>query len=87
MDFERAVAAFQRKRKGRDLHDAKREAYRAMLKEYEQMKYANVGGKRVERQITQEKIDRREKEKQEEKVILADTEELLKFVDIKLETE
>lgn len=84
MDFEKAVAAFQRKKKGQNLADKKREAYRAMLADYQTLKYAPaVGGVRKEREITQELI---EKKAEEKKAVEIDTiaDSLIDFVDIEI---
>jgi hypothetical protein len=63
-DFDKAVAAFTKKKKSQDVATLKRDAYRKLLKEYNEMKYGPaVGGVRKERQITQELIDRREADK------------------------
>lgn len=63
-DFDKAVAAFTKKKKAADVASLKRDAYRKLLKEYNEMKYGPaVGGVRKERQITQEVIDKREADK------------------------
>lgn len=60
-DFEKAVAAFQKKKNPRTEREAKREAYKKVLKEYVKLKYGfNAPGVRVERPITQERIERAE---------------------------
>lgn len=82
MDFEKAVAAFTRKKKSQDLASMKREAYRAMLKDYQSMKYTPAsGGVRREREVTQEMIDKRVEEK---KAVQVDTvtSSLMDFVDL-----
>lgn len=87
MDFDKAVAAFQRKKKGQNMADQKREAYREMLKDYQALKYAPaVGGVRKEREITQELI---EKKAEEKKAVQIDTlaDSLIGFVDIDLPPE
>lgn len=66
MDFEKAAAAFMRKKKSQDMVSQKREAYQSMLKEFEAMKYDRpIGGVRKERPITQDKIDAIQTEKKE----------------------
>ena len=84
MDFDKAVAAFQRKKKGQNLADQKREAYRAMLADYQTLKYAPaVGGVRKEREITQELIEKKAEEKKEMEIdTIADS--LIDFVDIEI---
>lgn len=82
MDFDKKVAAFTRKKKGQDMASAKREAYRAMLKEYQELKYAPTAGSgRREREVTQELIDKRVEEK---KAVQVDTvaNSLIDFVDL-----
>lgn len=60
-DFENAVAAFQKKKNPRTEAEAKREAYKKMVKEYTKLKYGfNASGVRVERKISQERIERAE---------------------------
>lgn len=84
MDFDKVVAAFQRKKKGQNLADQKREAYRAMLKDYQTLKYGSaVGGVRKEREITQDLI---EKKAEEKKAVEIDTiaDNLIDFVDIEI---
>lgn len=85
MDFDKAVAAFQRKKKGQDMANQKREAYRALLKDYNAMKYGPaVGGVRKEREITQEVIDRKIKAKKEVQIdTMADN--LADFVDLHID--
>lgn len=84
MDFEKAVAAFTRKKKGQNLADDKREAYRKVVKEYTEMKYAPaVGGVRKEMPITQERIEKRAQEKKETSIEVAD--DLAAFFDIDLD--
>ena len=87
MDFEKAVAAFQRKKNARVAADEKREAYRVMLKEYNALKYGPaVGGVRKEREITQELIERKAEEKRAVAIdTLADS--LVSFVDLALPPE
>lgn len=64
MDFEQAVQAFKQKKNARTAQEEKREAYKKMVKEYTKLKYGyNKAGERVERPITQERIDRREEAK------------------------
>ena len=87
MDFDKAVAAFQRKKNARVAADQKREAYKAVLKDYQGLKYAPaVGGVRKEREITQELIERKAEEK---KAVEIDTiaDSLVDFVDITLPPE
>lgn len=87
MDFDKAVAAFTRKKNARVAADDKREAYRAMLKEYNALKYGpTVGGVRKEREITQELI---EKKAEEKRAVAIDTlaDSLADFVDIALPPE
>jgi hypothetical protein len=56
-DFEQAVAAFQKKKNPRTEREAKREAYKKMVKEYTKLKYGfNASGERVERPITEKRI-------------------------------
>jgi hypothetical protein len=56
-DFENAVAAFQKKKNPRTEAEAKREAYKKMVKEYTKLKYGyNSAGERVERPITEKRI-------------------------------
>lgn len=60
-DFEKAVEAFQKKKNPRTEREAKREAYKKVVKEYVKLKYGfNAAGARVERPITQERIERAE---------------------------
>lgn len=80
MDFDAKVAAFTRKKKGQNLADQKREAYRTMLKEYQSLKYS-TGRKEVE--ITQERIEKAAKDKAETKVEMAD--DLAQYLEIDLE--
>lgn len=55
--FEEAVAAFQKKKNPRTEAEAKREAYKKMVKEYTKLKYGfNNAGERVERPITEKRI-------------------------------
>lgn len=84
MDFDKAVAAFQRKKKGQDMAAEKREAYRAVLKDYAALKYApTVGGVRKEREITQELIEKKAEEKKSLEIdAIADS--LIGFVDIEI---
>jgi hypothetical protein len=85
MDFDKAVAAFQRKKRSQDLATVKREQYRTMLKEYTSMKYSPaVNGVRREREITQEVIEKRAEEK---KAVEIDTvaDGLIGFVDIDID--
>ena len=84
MDFEKAVAAFTRKKRGQNLADEKREAYRKMVKEYTDLKYAPAaGGVRKEREITQERIEKRAKDKKEVSLEAAD--DLAAFFEIDLD--
>lgn len=63
-DFDKTVAAFTKKKKAQDVATLKRDAYRKLLKEYNEMKYGPaVGGVRKEREITQEMIEKREADK------------------------
>lgn len=58
MDFEQAVEAFKKKKNPRTEQEAKREAYKKMVKEYTKLKYGyNSAGERVERPITQKRIE------------------------------
>jgi hypothetical protein len=58
MDFEQAVEAFKKKKNPRTEREAKREAYKKMVKEYTKLKYGyNSAGERVERLITQKRIE------------------------------
>lgn len=58
MDFEQAVEAFKKKKNPRTEAEAKREAYKKMVKEYTKLKYGfNAAGVRVERPITQKRIE------------------------------
>lgn len=83
-DFEAAVAAFTRKKKAQNLADAKRDAYRTMLKEYQSLKYSGavVNGARKEVEITQERIEKAAQDKQETKVEMAD--ELAQYLDLEI---
>lgn len=64
MDFEQAVKAFKQKKNARTQQEEKREAYKKMIKEFTKLKYGyNKAGERVERPITQERIERREESK------------------------
>lgn len=57
MDFEQAVEAFKKKKNPRTEREAKREAYKKMVKEYTKLKYGyNSAGERVERPITEKRI-------------------------------
>lgn len=81
MDFDKAVAAFQRKNRASNMADQKRETYRAMIREYTSMKYAPAkDGVRKKREVTQDKIDRRAKEKAESSV--DQIVDIAKFIDI-----
>jgi len=61
MSFEQAVEAFKRKKNARTVAEEKREAYKKMVKDYTKLKYGqNKAGERVERPITQERIERAE---------------------------
>ena len=83
MDFDKAVAAFTRKKKGQNLADEKREAYRKMVNEYTSLKYGQVvNGNRREREITQELIERREEKAKAASVDIAD--DLASFIDLDL---
>lgn len=56
-DFDKAVEAFQKKKNPRTQAEAKREAYKKMVKEYTKLKYGfNKAGERVERPITEKRI-------------------------------
>lgn len=84
MDFDKAVAAFQRKKNPRAEAEQRRQNYLAMLKDYSALKYgATVKGVRVEREITQELI---EKKAEEKKSLEVDTiaNSLIDFVDIEI---
>ncbi len=85
MDFDAKVAAFTRKKKGQNLADLKREAYRTMLKDYQSLKYSGavVNGARKEVEITQERIEKAAKDKAETKVEMAD--DLAQYLEIDLE--
>jgi hypothetical protein len=84
MDFDKAVAAFQRKMKGQDLATVKREQYRAMIKDYTSLKYAPaVNGERREREITQEMTDKRDEDRKAADLDVL-TDSLIGFVDIEL---
>lgn len=79
MSFEQAVEAFKRKKNAKHLADEKTDAYKKMLKDYVGLRYGrNKAGERVERPITQERIERREESKN--RVIPDLTDELLDFV-------
>lgn len=86
MDFDAAVAAFTRKKQAQTRGDEKRVAYVAVLKEYNELKYAPaVNGVRKEREITQELIDKKKEQKREmEKISNVDdvTADLVGFIDI-----
>lgn len=90
MSFEQRAAEFIRKRRQADVASLKREQYREMLKDYNEMKYAPaVGGKRVEREITEEAIERqvrRKETKQAEKAakLSTDVSDVVDFVDVDL---
>lgn len=83
MNHDQAVAAFQRKKKGQDMATLKREAYRKVIAEFCEMKFGTlVNGERKKREITQEMIERREQDKKDTAVEVAD--DLAKFLDIDL---
>lgn len=84
MDFDKAVAAFTKKKQGQNNADEKRAAYKAMLKEYNTLKFSKaVGGVRKEREITQEVIEKAAQDKEETSVELAD--DLAQYFDIDLD--
>lgn len=83
MDFDQIVAAFQKRKYGQDKAAEKRNAYIAVLKDYESLKFGKaVNGVRQVKEITQERVDKMETEKRETSVDFADT--LAGFVDIEL---
>jgi hypothetical protein len=90
VSFDRVAADFIRKRREGDIASIKREQYRAMLKDYNEMKYAPTkGGQRAEREITEEAIERQERRKKSEKArkaekLSADPGDILDFVDLDL---
>lgn len=90
MSFDKIAADFIRKRREGDIASIKREQYVAMLKDFNAMKYAPVkDGKRAEREITEEAIERQERRKESEKArkaekLSADPGDILDFVDLEL---
>lgn len=79
MDFDAKVAAFTRKKKGQNMADLKRDAYRTMLKDYQALKY---GPGRKEVEITQERIEKVAQDKAETKVEMAD--DLAQYLDLEI---
>jgi hypothetical protein len=80
MDFEAAVKAFQAKKNPRAAAEEKREAYKKLVKDFNKLKYApsKHPGERVERPITDERIQRHEAAKN--RVVPDVTNDLLDFV-------
>lgn len=90
MSFEKRAADFIRKRRQADVASLKREQYLEMLKDYNQMKYApTVDGKRAEREITEEAIERQVRRKETKKAekaakLSTDVSDVVSFVDVDL---
>jgi hypothetical protein len=90
VSFDKRAADFIRKRRQGDIASLKREQYLAMLKDYNEMKYAPAkGGQRAEREITEEAIERQERRKEAAKArkaekLSADPGDILDFVDLDL---
>lgn len=90
MSFEKRAADFIRKRREGDVASLKREQYLEMLKDYNQMKYApTVDGKRAEREITEEAIQRQAQRKETAKAqkaakLSTDVSDVVDFVDVDL---
>ena len=78
---EKAVQLFIQRKRNALPHD-KHAQYQQAIKEYREMKYgASFGGKTVEREITQDRIDKAAAKK---KLVADPAEDLLKFIDIKV---
>ena len=83
MDFDKAVAAFQKRKRSQDVAAEKRKAYVGVLEEYQSLKFGKVvGGVREVKEITQDRIDKLETDKRETSVDIADS--LASFVDIEI---
>lgn len=83
MNFEQAVEAFKNKKNARTAAEEKRQKYLAMLKDFNKLRYGtNKAGEKVQREITQERIERAEEAKN--RVIPDASVDLLDFIkDIK----
>lgn len=83
MDFDKIVAAFQKRKRGQDMAEQKRQAYLEVLEDYQKLKFGKVvDGVRQEKPITQDRIDKMQAEKRDTSVDIADT--LADFVDIEV---